>query len=89
MRLKITISNQGGTAKNLKLRIAPKTIGGLRYNIPDRPLNIAKKGFEMFRIPITADKTVHTQRVPMRIEVLDTYQNPLTTTDVHLHIKAK
>ena len=87
--LKITISNQGGTAKNLKVRIVPKTIVGLRYNVPDRIVNIDKNRFKTMGIPISADKDARTKRSLMSIEVLDTYQKLLATTDVHLHIKAK
>lgn len=89
VRLKITISNQGGAAKSLKLRIVPKTISGLRYTIPDSTVNIAKNGFETIRIPITADKQARTKRVLMRIEVLNRYQTALAATDRHLSIKAK
>ena len=89
VRLKITISNQGGAAKSLKLHIVPKTIGGLRYNIPDRTLNIGKNGFETIRIPITADQQARTKRALMRIEVLNRYQTALAATDRHLSIKAK
>ncbi len=89
VRLKLTISNQGGTAKNLKVRVVPKTIGGLRYEVPDGTVNIAKNGFETMRIPITADKQARTKRVPLKIEVLDKYQNPLVTTVYHLSIKSK
>ncbi len=89
VRLKLTITNQGGTAKHLKVRVVPKTIGGLRYEVPDRTVNIAKNGFETMRIPITADKQARTKRVPLKIEVLDKYQNPLVTTVYHLSIKSK
>lgn len=89
VRLKLTISNQGGAAKNLKLRIVPKIIGGLRFDVPDRTLNIAKNGFETIRIPMTADNQARTKRVLLKIEVLNKYQTALASTDVHLSIKGK
>lgn len=64
VRLKVTISNQGGTAKDLKVLLLPKTIAGLTYQVPDASLNIPEKGFQGVRIPITADKKVLTRRVP-------------------------
>ena len=88
VRLKVTISNQGGTAKGLKVRLLPNTIGGLNYQTPDRTLNIPQKGFETLRIPIRADKNVFTRRVPLKIQVLDRSRTSLTTTVVHLSIKA-
>lgn len=89
VRLKLTISNQGGAAKNLKLRIVPKTISGLRFDVPDRTFNINKNGFETIRIPMTADNQARTKRVLLKIEVLDKYEKVLATTDVHLSIKLK
>ena len=92
VRLKLTISNRGGAAKDLKVRVLPKTMGNLRYNISDNTFNIAKNGFKTMRMPITVDKQAPTKIVRLRIEVLDkyrNYRNPLATTDVHLHIKSK
>ena len=89
VRLKLIISNQGGTAKDLKVRILPKIMEDLRYKMSDKTFNIDKNGFETMRMPITADKKVRTKKVRLRIEVLDKYQTPLATTDVHLHIKSK
>lgn len=89
VRLKLMISNSGGTAKELKVSIQPESIGGLRYQIPDRTLDIRKNGFEMMRIPITADKQARTRKVPIKIQVLDKNQIPLTTADFQLNIKSK
>ena len=89
VRLKLIISNRGGAAKDLKVRILPKTMGDLRYKMSDKTFNIAKNGFATMRMPITADKQAPTKKLRLRIEVLDKYQNPLATTDVHLHIKSK
>ena len=89
VRLKLMISNTGGTAKELKVSILPKSIGGLRYQIPDRTLDIRKNGFEMMRIPMTADKQARTRKVPIEIQILDKNQIPLATTDFQLNIKSK
>lgn len=88
VRLKVTISNQGGTAKGLKVRLLPKSIGGLSYQNPDRTLNIPEKGFQTLRIPISANKKVLTRRVPLEIHVFKEAGTPLATTAVHLSIKA-
>ena len=89
VRLKLMISNTGGTAKNLKVSILPKSIGGLRYQIPDRLFNIEKGRFETMRIPMTADKQARTRKVPIEIQVLDKNLIPLTTTDFELNMKSK
>ncbi len=89
VRLKLTIFNEGSSVKNLKVRMSPPTIIGLRYEIPDKTLKIQKNGFQTMRIPITADKKARTKKVPVKIEVLDKRQNPLTTTNLHLSIRSK
>ena len=89
VRLKVTITNLGGAAKNLKVRVMPKTVEGLRYQASDRTLSIGKEGFFTMRIPITADKKVRTKRVSLKIDVLDAYQTALTTKVEHLSIQSK
>lgn len=89
VRLKLTITNRGGAGKNLKVRLVPKSIEGLRYAASDRPLNIAKAGFVTMRISITADKEVRTKRVSLKIDVLDASQNVLATKVEHLSIQSK
>ncbi len=89
VRLKVTISNQGGTAKGLKVRLLPKSIGGLNYQNPDRTLNIPEKGFQTLRIPISANKKVLTRKVPLEIQVFKQAAKPLVTAAVHLSIKAQ
>ncbi len=89
VRVKLMISNTGGTAKNLKVSILPKSIGGLRYQIPDRVFKIEKDRFETMRIPMTADKQARTRKVSIEIQVLDRNQIPLATADFQLNIKSK
>lgn len=89
VRLKLTITNLGGAGKNLKVRVVPKSIEGLRYQVSDRTVNIAKAGFVTMRIPITADKGVRTKRVSLKIDVLDASQNVLATKVEHLSIQSK
>ena len=85
----ITISNQGGVGKNLKLHVVPKKIVGLQYQAHERTFNIAKNGLETTRIPITANRTVKTKKATLKIDVEDTYKKQLATTITHLHIKSK
>lgn len=85
----ITISNQGSAAKNLKLHVVPKKIVGLQYQANERTFNIAKNGLETTRIPITADRTVKTEKATLKIDVEDAFKQPLTSTITHLHIKSK
>ena len=89
VRLKLTLTNQGGAAKNLRLRVVPKSIDGLRYDASDRTLNIAKDGFFTMRIRIAADKGVRARRVSLKIIVSDAYQRVLATQVEHLSIASK
>ena len=88
MRLKLILTNAGSTAKNLRLRLLPKTIGGLRYEVPDATFSVRKNGFETRRITITADKQVRTRTVDIKVQVL-AINEILATRDFQLQIKGK
>ena len=51
VRLKLIITNAGSAAKNLSVRMLPKTIDGLRYQLPKTTFSIRKNGFQTRRIP--------------------------------------
>ena len=88
VRLKLIITNSGSAAKNLRVRMLPKTIGGLRYQHPDTTFSVRKNGFQTRRIPITADKQVRTRNVEIKIQVLET-NAILAARDFQLQIKGK
>lgn len=88
VRLKLIITNSGSAAKNLSVRMLPKTIGGLRYQLPDTTFSVRKNGFQTRRIPITADKQVRTRNVDLKIQVLESNEI-LATRDFQLQIKGK
>lgn len=89
VRIRLIITNSGSTAKNMEVRVSPKTIVGLRLQIPDRTFSLRKNQFETFRIPIIADSQARTKKVPIKIEVVDKNQIQLATTDFQLNIKSK
>ena len=86
VRLKLLITNAGSTAKNLSVRMLPKTIGGLRYQLPKTTFSVRKNGFQTRRIPITADKQVRTRNVDMKVQVLE-INEILATRDFQFKIK--
>lgn len=88
VRLKLIITNAGSAAKNLRIRLLPKSIGGLRYQVPDATFSVRKNGFETRRIPITADKQVRTRTVDIKVQVL-AINEILATRDFKLQIKGK
>lgn len=89
VHLELMISNSGSSAQDLGVRIFPNSIGGLKYQSPDRTFNLRKNGFEIIRIPMTADKLARTRKVPINIQVLDKQQRILAATDYELSIKSK
>ena len=88
VRLKLVITNAGSTAKNLSVRMLPKTIGGLRYQLPKTTFSVHKNGFQTRRIPITADKQIRTRTVKIKVQVLEVNEI-LATRDFKLQIKGK
>lgn len=88
VRLKLILTNAGSTAKKLKVRLLPKSIGGLRYQVPDATFSVRKNGFETRRIPITADKQVRTRTVEIKIQVF-AINEILATRDFQLQIRGK
>ncbi len=88
VRLKLIITNAGSAAKNLSVRMLPKTIVGLRYQLPNTTFSVRKNGFQTRRIPITADKQVRTRTVDIKVQVLE-INEILATRDFQLQIKGK
>ncbi len=88
VRLKLILTNAGSTAKNLRLWLLPKSIGGLRYQVPDATFSVRKNGFETRRIPITADKQIRTRTVAIKVQVFAASEI-LATRDFQLQIKGK
>lgn len=89
VHLELMISNSGRTAKDLRVRISPNSIGGLKSQMPSSTFDLRKNGFEIIRVPMTADRRVLTRKVPINIQVLDKQQRPLVATDYELSIKSK
>lgn len=89
VQLKLTLTNSGGIAKNIKLRIHPKSISGVRYQTPDQTITLGKNEFRIIRILFTADEQARTQKVALKIEVLDKNLISLATTDYLLNIKSR
>ncbi|MCG9133115.1 tetratricopeptide repeat protein [Candidatus Poribacteria bacterium] len=57
-RIRLTITNRGGTARNIQVRFEPSSIAGLRFKKPAPISKLSKNNQETIRISITADKNV-------------------------------
>ena len=88
VRLKLIITNAGSTAKNLRIRLLPKTIGGVRYQLPETTFSVRKNGFQTRRILMTAAKQVQTRTVDIKIQVL-AGNEILATRDFQLQVKSE
>ena len=79
VRLRLTISNKGGTARNVKLRFEPPSIAGLRFRKPTLIPELKKNSIETIRIPITADKKVRGRDQVLEIQLFGENRTLLAT----------
>ena len=55
---KLTITNKGGTVRDVEIRFEPASIAGLRFKKPEPISKVKENSEEIIRISITADKNV-------------------------------
>ena len=67
--VKLTITNEGGTARNIEVRFEPASIAGLRFKKPKPLSKVSENGQEAIRISITADKNVKGRNQKLQIQV--------------------
>ena len=77
-RLRLTISNKGGPARNVELRFEPPSIAGLRFKKPTLIPELKKNSIETIRISITADKKVQGRDQPLEIQLFGENRKLLT-----------
>ena len=78
-RLRLTISNKGGTAHNVELRFEPPAIAGLRFRKPTIIPELSKNSMETIRIPITADKKIQGRDQTLEIQLFGENRTLLAT----------
>ena len=78
-RLRLTISNKGGTARNVELRFEPPAIAGLRFRKPTIIPELSKNSMETIRIPITADKKIQGRDQTLEIQLFGENRKLLAT----------
>ena len=67
--LNLTISNNGGIARNLRLRVEPGYITGLRYKQPAQISQLSKNSAALIAIRVTADKKVQGRTQSLEIQL--------------------
>ena len=85
-RLRLTISNKGGTARNVELRFEPPSIAGLRFRKPTLIPELKKNSIETIRIPITANKKVQGRNQALEIQLFGENRTLLATKNFSFKI---
>lgn len=85
-RLRLTISNKGGTARNVELRFEPPSIAGLRFRKPTIIRELSKNNLETIRIPITADKKIQGRDQALEIQLFGEDKTLLATKNFSFKI---
>ena len=84
--LQLRIANKGGTARNLSLKISPKSIKGLQFTIPNQSFNINKNNSETIHIKITSNTRAVTSSNKMTITLVDSKNKILADKDFTLRV---
>lgn len=80
-RIRLTISNKGGPARNVELRFEPPSIAGLTFRKPTMIPELRQNSIETIRIPITADKKVQGRDQALEIQLFGENRTLLTTNE--------
>ena len=67
--LTVRIENNGGTARNIELRLQPASVPGVAFKNVVLLEKLKKKTGETVRIPMTADKHVKGRKQPLQIQL--------------------
>ncbi|RKU17451.1 hypothetical protein C6500_15450 [Candidatus Poribacteria bacterium] len=85
-RIRLIISNKGGTARNVELRFEPPSIAGLRFRKPTLIPELRQNSIKTIRIPITADKKVQGRDQALEIQLFGGNRTLLTTNEFSFKI---
>ena len=85
-RIRLTISNKGGAARNVELRFEPPSIAGLRLRKPTIIPELSKNSIETIRIPITADKKIQGRDQALEIQLFGENRTLLATKNFSFKI---
>ena len=90
-RIRLTLTNNGGTLRNIQVGFEPASIAGLRFEKPSPISKLGEDSKETIRISITADKDVKGRNQKLQILLfgktgLFGKMEPIVTTDYTLKI---
>ncbi len=70
-RLRLTISNKGGTTRNIRIKFDPAFITGIEYKQPDIISKLGRNGKEDIAVEMTVSDHARTRTQSLKIDVLD------------------
>jgi len=88
-RLRLIISNKGGTARNIQIKFDPIFITGINYKQPDIISKLGKNGTENVAVEMTASENVRTRTQSLKIllVLVEGDGTPLASKDFSLKIR--
>ena len=85
--LVLTIENNGGTARNVKIRLQPQpNAGGVNYELPKSIPEVSKSNEKKIEIPISVDRNVETREEFLKIELIGNDGENLADTNFSFKI---
>ena len=85
--LRITVSNSGGTASDIRVRLDPQFISEVPYKQPDRISKLEKNNTETVAVSISASRNARTRTTTLKIDAFDKNGTLLATRDFSLRIQ--
>lgn len=84
--LQLRISNKGGTARNLSLKISPKSINGLQFTHPSTKISINKNKSHTINIEITSNTKAVTSRNKLNFTLVDNNNRTIASKEYTLRV---
>ena len=85
-RIRATISNKGGTARNVELRLEPSSIAGLTFRKPTMISELSENSIETVRITITAARKIKGRDQSLQIQLFGEDRTLLAAQDFSFKI---
>ena len=85
-RIRATISNKGGTARNVELRLEPSSIAGLTFRKPTMIPELSENSIETVRITITAARKIKGRDQSLQIQLFGEDRTLLAAQDFSFKI---
>lgn len=83
-QLKLIISNKGGNAKNVRIRLIPTSISGLSFEIPKDSFELNNSKRKTYSITITAHQNVKGMEKTLTIRLIGEHNEMLAKNDIEI-----